>query len=243
MSLIETRTDGAGVADIGGLATYNGCALVAARPHLMPELWMAYLRGAKAAYRRHDCEAAIDIDAIADGSDTELFVVATDLSGTVRGGLRVTKQLTAPGQSHALVEWAGHEDQPALAAEIERRLADGVVEAKSAWADVDCDVAQEVAARLSRVPPLVLLAGDVRYIMATAAEHVLARWRSGGGRVDESIAAAPYPDRRYRTRLMWWDLSELPSILDPQVEARLRVEFDEFATQLALSDVSYCLES
>ena len=48
---------------------------------------------------------------------------------------------------------------------------------------------------------------DVQFAMATAAAYVLDRWRSSGGVVASKIPATPYPDERYRTKMMWWDRS------------------------------------
>ena len=45
---------------------------------------------------------------------------------------------------------------------------------------------------------------DLQFCMATSAPHILDRWRSSGG-VVASIPATPYPDKRYRTKMMWWD--------------------------------------
>lgn len=63
-------------------------------------------------------------------------------------------------------------------------------------------------------------------MMATAADHVLRRWQSGGGRVDESVPATPFPDDRYRTRLMWWDRARLNSLTSPETWQRMRREAD-----------------
>ena len=45
---------------------------------------------------------------------------------------------------------------------------------------------------------------DVQFCMATSAPHALHHWRSSGG-VVAPISAAPYPDERYRTKMMWYD--------------------------------------
>ena len=46
---------------------------------------------------------------------------------------------------------------------------------------------------------------DVQFCMATGATQVLERWRSSGGVLAAAIPATPYPDDRYRTKMMWWD--------------------------------------
>ncbi len=65
------------------------------------------------------------------------------------------------------------------------------------------------------------------HMMATAADHVLRRWQSGGGRVDESVPPTPFPpDERYRTRLMWWDLVRLQEHTTEETWRRMRMEAD-----------------
>ncbi|GAA4820294.1 hypothetical protein [Tomitella cavernea] len=38
---------------------------------------------------------------------------------------------------------------------------------------------------------------------------MLDRWCSSGGVVADAVPATPYPDARYRTRIMWWDRAEV----------------------------------
>ena len=52
--------------------------------------------------------------------------------------------------------------------------------------------------------------------MATAAAHVLNRWRSSGGVVTAGIPAAPYPDERYQTKMMWWDRRDFVNHAEPE---------------------------
>ena len=44
----------------------------------------------------------------------------------------------------------------------------------------------------------------IQFCMATSAPHVLERWRTSGA-VVAPIPATPYPDERYRTKMMWYD--------------------------------------
>ncbi len=57
---------------------------------------------------------------------------------------------------------------------------------------------------LARTGFHAMAAMDLQFCMATSAPHVLDKWRSSGG-VVAAIPATPYPDPRYRTKMMWWD--------------------------------------
>jgi hypothetical protein len=91
---------------------------------------------------------------------------------------------------------------------------------KTAWAG-EGPAAASVAGLLARVAlPTITMTGS-RYIMATAADHVLRRWESSGGRVSEDIPPSPYPDSRYRTSLMLWDRERIAIDADPVVFAQM----------------------
>ncbi len=67
----------------------------------------------------------------------------------------------------------------------------------------------------------------VQFVMATAAAHVLDRWRASGGVVAATIPAVAYPDERYRTKMMWWDRSTLANHADPKQLSRMYKETGE----------------
>ncbi|HKV22509.1 MAG TPA: hypothetical protein VJR50_26030, partial [Mycobacterium sp.] len=127
-----------------------------------------------------------------------------DRTGTVVGGIRAIGPLTSADQTHAVAEWAGHPGLPAVRKMIADRLPFGVVEMKSAWVTDDADRSRRLTASLARTGCQVLAVMGVQFCMATGAQHVLSRWRSSGG-VVAPIRSTPYPDERFRTKLMWWD--------------------------------------
>jgi hypothetical protein len=63
-------------------------------------------------------------------------------------------------------------------------------------------------------------------VVATAGSHALNRWRSSGGVVATKIPAAPYPDDRYRTKMMWWDRSTFTNDAAPEQLSKI---FDDMA--------------
>lgn len=223
-------------ADAVSSATMSGYSVTAATPTSNPALWEAYLRGAQDAYGRYGCSGALDYDRVVGGEETMIFFAVSDDAGNVCGGLRVQPTITAAAQSHALEEWAGQPGQVRLVNAIEERIAEGVVEVKTAWTDERSPIAKDAVGQLSRLGLAVFELCEVRYVMATAADHVLRRWTSGGGRVDETVPATPFPDERYRTQLMWWDRKTLQASTSGDVWARMCRETDSLVRAFSLPD-------
>lgn len=180
------------------------CTLVMSQPKLQPELWLEYLHGAERSYRKHGVERALDLAEIRDGLDTAMFWAALDASGAVVGGVRAKGPLTCAEDSHAVVEWDGQPGLAAVRKMINDRVPFGILEMKSAFVTDDPDRNKGVTRALARSGFHAMAAMDLQFCMATSAPHVLDKWRSSGG-VVAAIPATPYPDPRYRTKMMWWD--------------------------------------
>jgi hypothetical protein len=187
------------------LEPVSGHLFVVAEPAAQPELWAAYLEGARRSYRQHGVESAVEYDQVRDGRSTALFVAAIAEGGRVAGGLRVQGPLTHADQAHALREWAGRPGTTQLTAQITQRLPSGVIEVRAVWVDHDTDHRAALAAGMARA---FIHAADflhVRYALCTAAAHAVTRWQTSGGLVSHEVPAVAYPDERYRTMPMWWD--------------------------------------
>lgn len=180
------------------------CTLVMSQPHLDPDLWMEYLRGAERSYRKHGVDRALDVDEIRDGHDTAMFWATLDGTGRVIGGVRAKGPLTGADDSHAVVEWDGQPGLAAVRKMIDDRAPFGILEMKSAFVTDDPARNKGVTRALARSGFHALAVMDLQFCMATSAPHVLDKWRSSGG-VVAAIPATPYPDPRYRTKMMWWD--------------------------------------
>nr|WP_243632759.1 hypothetical protein [Mycobacterium uberis] len=126
--------------------------------------------------------------------------------------------------SHAVVEWADNSGLPAVRKMINDRVPFGVVEVKTAWADSDSHQSGSITKALARPAFTVMALLEVQFIMATAAAHVLDRWRSSGGVVAAKIPAAAYPDEHYRTKMIWWDRNTVANHAEPQQLSRMLVE-------------------
>ncbi|WP_439031811.1 hypothetical protein [Gordonia terrae] len=228
MNKMTATTDAVRTGRLQGVAPETGTeySVIVASPRREPDLWREYLGGADASYNRHGCAAALDYDEVAGGTGTAMFFAVLDHDGRVVGGLRVQPRLEAAAQTHALVEWAGQPGQVQLVNAIEERLQGGIVEVKTAWVDERSPIAGTVAGQLSRLGLVIMELSGVDHMMATAADHVLRRWQSGGGRLDESVPSTPFPDERYRTRLMWWDRARLTDHTTAETWRRMRSEAD-----------------
>ncbi|MDY6995615.1 MAG: hypothetical protein SW019_03400 [Actinomycetota bacterium] len=180
------------------------CTLVMSQPQLEPDLWLEYLRCAEHSYRKHGVQEALNMDDIRDGHDTTLFWSAIDTAGRTIGGVRAVGPLSSPEDSHAVVEWAGQPGLAAVRKMIDDRVPFGVLEMKTAFVTDDADRSKGVTRVLARTAFHAMALLDLQFCMATSAAHVLDKWRSSGG-VVASIPATPYPDPRYRTKMMWWD--------------------------------------
>ncbi|MGW0453726.1 MULTISPECIES: hypothetical protein [Gordonia] len=203
--------------------------MIVASPSIVPDLWHEYLGRAHAAYSARGVDDALDYDAICDGSSTTVFCAVVDTAGDVVGGLRVQGPYTLPHQSHAVTEWDGQSGQSALIRAIGARLAGGLIEVKSAFVDPTSGDAAAAAGFLARTPLILMAATDTRHMLATAADYVLARWQSGGGRVDTDIPSTPYPDERYRTQAMFWDRDALARHAEPAVWRTMCAEFRQMS--------------
>lgn len=199
------------------------CTLVMSQPELEPDLWLEYLAGAERSYRRHGVECALDVAEISSGHDTAMFWVALDPAGQVLGGVRAKGPLRSADDSHAVVEWEGQPGLLAVRKMITDRVPFGILEMKSAFVTGGTEFTQGVTRALARSGFHAMAAMDLQFCMATSAPHVLDKWRSSGG-VVASIPATPYPDPRYRTKMMWWDRRTFIPHAEPGQVSRIFTE-------------------
>ena len=129
-------------------------------------------------------------------------------------------------------EW---DDRPGLRT-VRKMLTDrlpfGVVEMKTAWMSDDPGRSRALARTLARTPFTAMALLDAQFVVATAGSHVLNRWRTSGGVVATKIPATPYPDDRYRTKMMWWDRSTFTSDAEPDQLSKIFNEMAIVARQL-----------
>jgi hypothetical protein len=207
------------------------CTLVISTPSTDPDLWAQYSLGAHHSYAKHGVECALDSYALHTGADTLMFFAVIDDAGQMVAGCRAIGPLQSADDSHAVVEWAGQPGQQAVRDMINDRVPFGVLELKSAWVNDDADQDRCLTATLTRSAAHVTALLDIQFCMATAAAYVLNRWRSSGG-VVASIPAAPYPDERYQTKMMWWDRRDFVNhATDPAQVAKILMETTQLTQQ------------
>ncbi|MGC2655741.1 MAG: hypothetical protein WA317_19550 [Mycobacterium sp.] len=200
-----------------------GCTLVLSQPDVDPDLWAEFSLRAQRSYRKHGVECALDIDALRSGADTIMFFAMIDDTGRMVGGLRAKGPLRSAEDSHAVVEWAGQPGQQAVCDMITDRIPFGVLEMKAGWVIDDPDRNRSLINALARSGCHITALLDCQFMMATAAAHVLNRWRTAGG-VVAAIPAAPYPDDRYQTKMIWWDRRDFVSHAEPRQAAKIFAE-------------------
>jgi hypothetical protein len=199
------------------------CTLVMSQPSIDRDLWLEYLRGAERSYRKHGVERALDAAAIRSGEDTIMFWTTVDTSGRVIGGVRAKGPIRSADDSHAVIEWAGRPGLQAVRKMITDRVPFGILEMKSAFITDDPDRNNAVTRALARSGFHAMALMDLQFCMATSAPHVLDRWRSSGG-VVAPIPATPYPDARYRTKMMWWDRRTFANHAEPEQVSKILME-------------------
>ena len=207
--------------------------MVLSTPDADKTLWTEYLLGAEQSYHRHGVESALDVSAIADGHDTAMFWALVDDAGRVTGGVRAKGPLTGADDSHAVVEWHNHEGLPAVRKMIDDRVPFGILEMKSAWTTDDRTRARQVSKALARSGFHAMELMGIQFCMATSAPHVLERWGTSGG-VVAPIPAAPYPDERYRTKMMWWDRRTFAKYAEPEQVSKILREIAVVSRRAAL---------
>jgi hypothetical protein len=115
------------------------------------------------------------------------------------------------------------------------RLPFGVVEMKTAWMTDDANRSRSLGGTLARTPFSAMALLDAQFVVATAGSHVLNRWRTSGGVVATKVPATPYPDDRYRTKMMWWDRSTFANNADAEQVSKIFSELAVVARQCDLT--------
>lgn len=208
------------------------CTVVVSTPAADPALWAEFVEGAARSYHKHGIERALDMGSLADDANTQLFHVVLNDAGKIMAGIRAKGPLESPEESHAIVEWADQPGLPTVYKMISDRLPFGVVEMKTAWMTDDQSRSRALGSTLARTPFTTMALLDAQFVLATAGSHVLNRWRSSGGVVATKVPATPYPDDRYRTKMMWWDRSTFTNDAEPEQVSKIFNEMAILARQL-----------
>ncbi|NED99869.1 hypothetical protein [Phytoactinopolyspora halotolerans] len=185
----------------------SGASIGFYRPADRYDLWEAYVAGVRWAYQQHGAEAALKLPPVTLESMTPVFAVITDDDGMVIGGWYANGPLTAVSQAFAPSEFAADPISATLIAEwIDRALQEGAFEFKGVWANPVAPLKSALADLLARSFFHAMHLLGVRYAFCTAAMHAAPRWMSSGGRPLPGIPPTTYPDERYLTSFLHWDI-------------------------------------
>jgi hypothetical protein len=210
----------------------TSCTIVVSTPSAEPHLWDDFMDGASRSYHKHGVERALDMPSLRDMDNTALCFAAVADDGKLVGGSRAKGPLRSAEESHAVVEWAERPGLRTVRKMLTDRLPFGVMEMKTAWVTDDPGRGRSLSQILARTPVLSMALLDAQFAVATAAAYVLDRWRTSGGVVASRIPATPYPDDRYRTKMMWWDRATFTNHADPDQISKIFGEMAILTRQL-----------
>jgi hypothetical protein len=209
--------------NISWLDPETECRFVFSHPYTDPALWARYAEGALHNYRAFGVEAALDQGAMATGADTALFFVALDADDQILAGVRAIGPLRSPDDSHAVVEWAGQPGQDIVRSTIAECVESGIMEMKSAWIASGSGRGRALSDVITRASIHMSALLDTRFLMATAASFLVAKWMSAGAEI-VPVPATPYPDERFETQMVLWDRKTFIAQTPPEEASRLYYE-------------------
>jgi hypothetical protein len=183
-------------------------------PRTSPILWRHYLDGAEVAYRRRGVESALELDLVADGRSTSIFAVAREPDGQVVAGVRFQGPLLEVDQAHVSLEFAGSPGEDMVRDALAYRIPAGVTEFKAGWVADGHRAHDALSDGVARcfVHGMRLL--GARHGCCSAGAFATRRWESSGGRAMPGLEPVPYPNDRYQTTLLWWDLENTRDLAD-----------------------------
>ncbi|TCK00001.1 hypothetical protein [Nocardia alba] len=205
----DNRAVGANAGGLRYLDSSSGCHVRVCSPGEDPALWNQYLEGALNGYRHYGVQGAIDVKLLADGRSTSLFLVAIDPDGSVVAGLRAHGPHATADEIAGFQPWLGTPGEAALRSSVEAKVPLGVAESKGGWSIRSDPRRPELGALVARGVVHVTWLLGVRYGFGVSPLHQLDSYRSSGARPDPGIPAVSYPDERYTTVPVWWDLADL----------------------------------
>lgn len=206
----------------------SGMTLRFYRPNRRFDLWTAYADGARATYERYRVENALSLPTTTDLSSTPVFAVTSDDTGKVWAGWYVNGPLPAVHHAYAPSEFASEPVSASLVTDwISNALPEGVIELKGAWVDPASDQKSALADLTSRAFLHAMRLLGVRYAYCSAAEHAASRWFNSGARELPDIIPARYPDDRYRTTMLCWDMATSLELSTPEQRALFEAECEQ----------------
>ncbi|WP_405485914.1 hypothetical protein [Nocardia sp. NBC_00511] len=196
-------------------------------PQADPELWREYLDGALAVYSGFGAEDAVEYDAWLDGATTAIFAVALDSDGKVVAGMRAEGPHSHVDQVHAVRSWDGRPGDAAFRKFVAEQIPFGVVESKTGWVSRSVEDRHILANWIPRACVETTLVLGARYSTGITPSHVVNRYRTTGMNVVWWVPTSGYPDDRYVTCPVWWDMETYASLGTPEQARYIEIEMAE----------------
>ncbi|MGW5109153.1 hypothetical protein [Nocardia sp. NPDC004123] len=217
----------------------TGYTILVGPPEADPGLWRQNMDGALEAYRRFGAEEALEYDKVIDGLSTSLFLVALDAGGRVVAGVRAEGPHKQVDEMRAVASWTGLEGGSAFRRLVADQIPDGVIECKAGWAARDSPHRHALADWMARACVHAALLLGVRYTSAHSPEHALNLYRGSGANVAWWIPPSSYPDDRYRTFAIWWDMENYDSVATESQARLLDLELSQLTQNGLLPRVAW----
>ncbi|MFE3259485.1 hypothetical protein ACFXPS_28920 [Nocardia sp. NPDC059091] len=209
----------------------SGHTFLIGPPQASPALWRQCMDGALEVYRHYSSEDALEYDAVVDGLSTTLFAVALDREQKVVAGVRAEGPHRHVDEVHAVSSWRGMAGDAAFRRLVAEQIPDGVIECKAGWTARDTGNRSALADWVARAIVHCATLLGVRYAVGVAPEHALKCYRSSGANVAWWIPPTSYPDDRYRTVPVWWDLHTYHTVATEPQARLIEIELAELVAE------------
>ncbi|KZL27716.1 hypothetical protein [Pseudovibrio sp. Ad37] len=186
----------------------TGLTLVLAEAKTSPELWQAFLAGARRRYKLYDAEEMVFASQTAVLRGIERFSVVM-LDGRPIAGAR-TRGALGENDLPVCKELDGFPAFEMIHNKVRSRLSEGVLEGKTGWMD------NEFRGDSTSIAPL-LVAGlylqlpqtGCRWIVAALSPFSVPVFTRYGGVMDSDIKPVPFPKPDILTGVVWFDRNRL----------------------------------
>lgn len=177
----------------------SGIRVALHHPQARPDLWEAYVAGARREYARWGIPELVDSAAMSEGAGVSVFVVGLDTHGEVVMGMRCYGPLESVDELRALKEMRESSELETLRQRLEASLAGGILETKGMWRRGSGGGGKQIGLLLhSMLHARDLL--DCEVVVGAAADRLREGLCHYGAEVlgEESV---PFPSEDHRTLL------------------------------------------
>jgi hypothetical protein len=175
-----------------------------------PELWWRHRQAADQSYLARGLEA-VGRDHAQGSHVAPTYFLSASVNGEIIGGTCAHLYDTLNGLP-IVGELKGHVDVDRLRLLIDQLMPDGIVHLGGLWVAMDYR-RTGLSGDLARAHMLPVVMAGMRYFIATSPEHILEAWATLGYTALPQFPPFPYPDGRYRTRIISGDLQKIPAAL------------------------------